>query len=73
VSSSPTVTLEVVGNTVNPSSEKAGVGGSTPSLATTILNKTKHLQKKNVTANKLAVFIFMDLRVVARDEAEPPT
>ena len=32
---SPTTTLEVVGNTENPSSEKAGVGGSTPSLATT--------------------------------------
>jgi hypothetical protein len=27
-------TLEVVGNTGNMSSEKAGVGGSTPSLAT---------------------------------------
>jgi hypothetical protein len=35
VFSSPTVTLEVVGNTGNMSSEKAGVGGSTPSLATT--------------------------------------
>jgi len=33
---SPTATLEVVGNTGNPSSEKAGVGGSTPSLATII-------------------------------------
>ena len=31
---SPTATLEVVGNTGNMSSEKAGVGGSTPSLAT---------------------------------------
>jgi len=35
VFSSPTATVEVVGNTGNPSSEKAGVGGSTPSLATT--------------------------------------
>ena|SRR5438552_4361313 len=34
VFSSPTATLEVVGNTGNMSSEKAGVGGSTPSLAT---------------------------------------
>ena len=32
---SPAATLEVVGNTGNMSSEKAGVGGSTPSLATT--------------------------------------
>jgi len=32
---SPTATFEVVRNTGNPSSEKAGVGGSTPSLATT--------------------------------------
>ena len=31
----PTATFEVVRNTGNPSSEKAGVGGSTPSLATT--------------------------------------
>jgi hypothetical protein len=37
VFSSPTATLEVVGNTGNMSSEKAGVGGSTPSLATIIL------------------------------------
>jgi hypothetical protein len=37
---SPTATLAVVGNTGNPSSEKAGVGGSTPSLATII---PKHL------------------------------
>src|SRR5580658_7890996 len=36
VFSSPTATLEVVGNTGNMSSEKAGVGGSTPSLATII-------------------------------------
>ena len=36
VFSSPTTTLEVVGNTGNMSSEKAGVGGSTPSLATII-------------------------------------
>ena len=35
VFSSPTATFEVVGNTGNMSSEKAGVGGSTPSLATT--------------------------------------
>jgi hypothetical protein len=34
VFSSPTATIEVVGNTENMSSEKAGVGGSTPSLAT---------------------------------------
>jgi hypothetical protein len=34
VFSSPTATLEVVGNTGNASSEKAGVGGSSPSLAT---------------------------------------
>ena len=34
VFSSPTATLEVIGNTGNTSSEKAGVGGSTPSLAT---------------------------------------
>jgi hypothetical protein len=33
---SPTATLEVVGNTGKLSSEKAGVGGSTPSLATII-------------------------------------
>ena len=33
VFSSPTATLEVVGNTGNMSSEKAGVGGPTPSLA----------------------------------------
>jgi hypothetical protein len=33
VFSSPTATLEVVGNTGNRSSEKAGVGGPTPSLA----------------------------------------
>jgi hypothetical protein len=31
---SPRATLEVVGNTGNVSSEKAGIGGSTPSLAT---------------------------------------
>ena len=36
VFSSPTATFEVVGNTGNMSSEKAGVGGSTPSLATII-------------------------------------
>ena len=36
VFSSPTATLEVVGNTGNMSSEKAGVGGSTPSLATIV-------------------------------------
>jgi hypothetical protein len=35
---SPTVTIEVVKNTGNLSSEKAGVGGSTPSLATIIIN-----------------------------------
>jgi hypothetical protein len=32
VFSSPTATIEVVGNTGNMSSEKAGVGGSTPSM-----------------------------------------
>jgi hypothetical protein len=36
VFSSPTATIEAVGNTGNMSSEKAGVGGSTPSLATII-------------------------------------
>lgn len=35
VFSSPTATLEVVGKTGNWSSEKAGGGGSAPSLATT--------------------------------------
>jgi hypothetical protein len=35
---SPTATFEVVGNTGKLSSEKAGVGGSTPSLATIIFN-----------------------------------
>jgi len=35
VFSSPTATLEVVGNTGNPSSEKAGVSGSTPNPGTT--------------------------------------
>ena len=34
VFSSPTATFEVVGNTGNLSSEKAGGGGLTPSLAT---------------------------------------
>jgi hypothetical protein len=34
VFSSPTATIEVIGHTGNVSSEKAGVGGSTPSLAT---------------------------------------
>ena len=38
VFSSPTATVEVVGNTGNRSSEKAGVGGSTPSLATISFN-----------------------------------
>jgi hypothetical protein len=38
VFSSPTATLEVVGNTGNTISEKAGIGGSTPSLATISLN-----------------------------------
>jgi hypothetical protein len=38
VFSSPTTTIEVVGNTEKMSSEKAGVGGSTPSLATIIFN-----------------------------------
>jgi hypothetical protein len=38
VFSSPTTTLEVIGNTEKTSSEKAGVGGSTPSLATIIFN-----------------------------------
>jgi len=33
---SPTATLEVVGDTGHPSSEKAGVGGSIPSLDTII-------------------------------------
>jgi len=36
---SPTATIEVAGNTGNPSSEKAGVGGSIPSLATIIANR----------------------------------
>ena len=39
VFSSPTATLEVVGNTGNMSSDKAGVGGSTPSLATMFFNR----------------------------------
>jgi DNA-binding HxlR family transcriptional regulator len=47
VFSSPTATFEVVGNTGNPSSEKAGVGGSTPSLATIIL--------KNLAESRLAL------------------
>jgi hypothetical protein len=34
VFSGPSTTIEVVENTGKPSSEKAGVGGSTPSLAT---------------------------------------
>jgi len=36
-------TIEVVGNTEKVSSEKAGVGGSTPSLATIIIS---HLAKQ---------------------------
>jgi hypothetical protein len=36
VFSNPTATLEVVGNTGNPSSEKAGVGRSIPSLPTSV-------------------------------------
>ena len=35
---SPTATFEVVESTGNVSSEKAGVGGSTPSLATILIN-----------------------------------
>jgi|ERR1035438_3660403 hypothetical protein len=42
--------LEVVGNTGNMSSEKAGVGGSTPSLATIIPNHLFHSNETSQSA-----------------------
>jgi len=46
VFSSPTATLEGVGNAGTQSSEKAGVGGSTPSLATTIPKSLAELWRR---------------------------
>jgi hypothetical protein len=45
---SPTATIEVVGNTETMSSEKAGVGGSTPSLATIIPKDLGVLKKTSL-------------------------
>jgi len=52
VFSSPTATIEVVGNTGNTSSKKAGVGGSTPSLATIILKNLAAARKLIVLPKK---------------------
>ena len=62
---SPTATIEVVGNTGNMSSEKAGVGGSTPSLATIILKRLAESRLALPVRSQSAVFRRDPVRFLA--------